>query len=184
MYLLSVCRTYSRILYMILVSLVAASICYIIVYFFVRLSQPLQQFRSPQPGCTRLCQAIVCWAFRPVPSQTSTKSFTMCSGSERDKGYDKHLLGKAVCEIILSGDKTRNTSRWNTVYLSTSVSPPTASMWDYDVCFVNLQSRSELFTAPPNTQPHTEPAAEVNAAAVSLRTKTLYENISIRVPCI
>ena len=30
-------------------------------------------------------------------SQCSTRGFTMCCGSERDKGYDKHLLSKAAC---------------------------------------------------------------------------------------
>lgn len=30
-------------------------------------------------------------------SQCSTQGFTMCCGSERDKGYDKHLLCKAAC---------------------------------------------------------------------------------------
>ena len=30
-------------------------------------------------------------------SQCFTQGFTMCCGSERDKGYDKHLLSKAAC---------------------------------------------------------------------------------------
>ena len=49
-------------------------------------------------------------------------------------------------------------------------------MRDYDACFVNLQSWSELFTAPPNSWPFTEPAAEVYAAAGQRqRESTMYE---------
>lgn len=40
-----------------------------------------------------------------------------------------------------------------------SVSPQAVSMRDYDACFVNLQSWSELFTAPPNSQLCTEPVS-------------------------
>lgn len=50
-------------------------------------------------------------------------------------------------------------------------------MPDYDACFVNLQSWSELFTAPPNSRLCTKP--EVYAAASQRqREYTLYEYLN------
>lgn len=49
-------------------------------------------------------------------------------------------------------------------------------MRDYDACLVNLQSRSELFTAPPNSWLFTEPVAEVYAEAGQRQGEsTMYE---------
>lgn len=58
-----------------------------------------------------------------------------------------------------------------------SVSPQAVSMPDYDACFVNLQSCSELFTTPPNSRLCTKPVAEVYAAA-GQREYTLYEYLN------
>lgn len=60
-----------------------------------------------------------------------------------------------------------------------SVSPQAVSMWDYDTCFVNLQSWSELFTAPPIARLCTEPVAEAYAEASQRRREyTLYEYLN------
>lgn len=72
------------------------------------------------------------------PSQCSTKGFTMCCGSETDKGYDKHLLSKAACETI-SVETKQGTRADKAQFIWVRVSflrlPP---MPDYDACFVNL----------------------------------------------
>lgn len=82
------------------------------------------------------------------PSQCSTKGFTMCSGSERDKGFDTLLLSRAMCETISVKTK-QGTWADKTQFECDCLSWLSVSTQDYDTCFVNLESWRELFAAPP-----------------------------------
>lgn len=60
--------------------------------------------------------------------------------------------------------------------MTTSVSPQAVFMQDYDTCFVNLQSCSELFTPPHYSQLCAKPATEVyTETSQRQREHTLYE---------
>lgn len=115
---------------------------------------------SVQPDRSQSLQAAPIFA-KPAlehsglsPSQCSTKGFTMCSGSERDKGCDKLLLSRAMCETI-SVETKQGTWADKTQFEYDCLSWLSVSTQDYDTCFVNLESWRELFSSQLSTNHRT-----------------------------
>ncbi len=113
-------------------------------------------------------------------SQCSAKGCTMCCGSERDKGYDKHLLSKADSELILletSEGTWADRAKFIWVWVSL-LKLFSRGIITHQTAWVNFSPLLPTFDSAPNQQPKS------TQRPVSAREHKLCMNISIQVLCL
>lgn len=144
-------------------------------YYLCGWSSSLTVLQSAGEGYAALCQTRV-GAFRACHQAKAPLRALLCVVEVR---------GIKTSTNIYSAKQRARPSQWRrkrtwAVCLSMSVSPQTVSMRDYDACFVNLQSWSELFSAPPNSRQCHDPVESMQPVA-SVGEPTLCMNISTQV---